>query len=144
MNEDSSYEFHEITSTPKHVSLKMSKIVKDVDKFDFSCVKGNIIHKVYDVEVDRLLDAKVSQKINDWHPYEELLPDYEVVLNAGNELEMQNESIELIKKSKLEYVKNYIDNIDKKVLEEQGIDGEKLYKVLADYYGNVTAEDGEK
>ena len=57
---------------------------------------------------------------------------------------MQNESIELIKKSKLEYVKNYIDNIDKKVLEEQGIDGEKLYKVLADYYGNVTAEDGEK
>ena len=60
MNEDSSYEFHEITSTPKHVSLKMSKIVKDVDKFDFSCVKGNIIHKVYDVEVDRRLDAKVS------------------------------------------------------------------------------------
>ena len=57
---------------------------------------------------------------------------------------MQNESIELIKKSKLEYVKNYIDNIDKKVLEEQGIDGEKLYKVLADYYGNVIAEDGEK
>lgn len=60
LNEDSSYEFHEITSTPKHVSLRMSAVIKDVDNFDFSCVKGNIIHKVYDVDVDRILDAKVS------------------------------------------------------------------------------------
>lgn len=140
LNEDNSYEFHEITSTPKHISLKMSNIVKDIDKFDFSCISGNIIHKIYDVEVDHLTDAKISQKINDWHPYEELLPDYEVILNADSELSLQNESIELIKKSKLDYIKTYIDNIDKNVLKEQDIDPEKLFKMLSDYYSNVTSE----
>lgn len=46
------------------------------------------------------------------HPYEELLPDYEVELSFSYDMKIQNESIELIKKSKLEYVRNYISNID--------------------------------
>ena len=141
LNEDSSYEFHEITSTPKHVSLRMSTVIKDVDNFDFSCVKGNIIHKVYDVDVDRILDAKVSQKINDWHPYEEILPDYEVSLSANAEIGIQNESIELIKKSKLDYVRNYISNIDSEVLKNEEIDPDKLYSMLAQYYSTVTSDE---
>ena len=141
LNEDFSYEFHEITSTPKHVSLRMSTIIKDVDNFDFSCVKGNIIHKVYDVDVDRILDAKVSQKINDWHPYEEILPDYEVSLSANAEIGIQNESIELIKKSKLDYVRNYISNIDSEVLKNEEIDPDKLYSMLAQYYSTVTLDE---
>lgn len=60
INEDNSYEFHEITNVPKHVSLRMSEVVKNFKNFDFSIIKGNILHKVYDVEVDRVLDAKIS------------------------------------------------------------------------------------
>ena len=46
----------------------------------------------------------------------------------------------LINKSKLEYVKNYIDNIDKAVLDEQQIKADKLYSLLEEYY-NATVEE---
>jgi hypothetical protein len=96
----------------------MSNVVKNYETFDFSIVKGQILHKIYDIDVDRIIDAKISQKINDWKPYEELLPDYEVDLQLTANFKLQNESVELIKKSKLEYVKNYIENIDKTILTE--------------------------
>ena len=140
LDEQNNYSFHEITSTPKHVQLRMSQIIEKFESFDFSIVKGNIIHKIYDVEVDRIMDAKISQKINDWHPYEELLPDYEVDLMMNNEIKLQNESIEMIKKSKLDYVRNYIKNIDPAVLKEQELDVDKLYTVLEEYYNHVTEE----
>jgi len=38
----------------------MSDVVDNFDKFDFSIVKGNILHKIYDVEVDNVMDAKIS------------------------------------------------------------------------------------
>jgi hypothetical protein len=118
----------------------MSTIAKSFSTFDFSCVKGNIIHKIYDVEVDRVLDAKISQKITDWGPYEELLPDYEVDIEADTAAKMQNETISLIKKSKLDYIRNYVDNIDKKVLDEQKLEREKLFKILEKYYQAVSDE----
>ena len=74
------------------------------------------------------------------HPYEELLPDYEVDLSFSSDIKIQNESIELIKKSKLEYVRNYISNIDKKVLDEQGIDKDKLFSVIEQHYNKVVVE----
>ena len=46
----------------------------------------------------------------------------------------------MIKKSKLEYIKNYIDNIDKAVLSEQEIDAARLYKMLEEYYEKVTEQ----
>lgn len=76
------YSFHEISSVPKHVEIKMSDVVNNIDEYDFSKVKGNIVHKIYDIEVDRMLDAKVSQKILDMGPFEELLPDYEVQVQS--------------------------------------------------------------
>lgn len=118
----------------------MSDVVDNFDKFDFSIVKGNILHKIYDVEVDNVMDAKISQRINDLHPYEELLPDYEIDLNSGSDIKMLNASIELIKKSKLDYIKNYIDNIAPEVLQEQSIDKDKLYEILKDYYNAVAEE----
>jgi len=35
-------------------------VMKDIEAFDFSVVKGNIVHKIYDVEVDRIADASIS------------------------------------------------------------------------------------
>ena len=140
INNDNSYEFHEITSVPKHIELQMSQIAKDIETFDFSIIKGNIVHKIYDIEVNRADDVKISQKINDWHPYEELLPDYEVDLTTNSEIKMQNESIELIKKSKLDYIKSYIQNIDVQVLKDQDLDSDKLFAVLEEYYNAVAEE----
>lgn len=140
INNDNSYEFHEITSVPKHIELQMSQIVKDIETFDFSIIKGNIVHKIYDIEVNRADDVKISQKINDWHPYEELLPDYDVDLTTNSEIKMQNESIELIKKSKLDYIKSYIQNIDAQVLKDQDLDSDKLFAVLEEYYNAVAEE----
>lgn len=140
LDEKCNYTFHEITNVPKHVEIKMSEVIEKIDTFDFSIIKNNILHKIYDIEVDNILDAKISQKINDWHPYEELLPDYDVDISTNSEIKLQNESIELIKKSKLEYIKSYIDNIDENVLKDKNIDKDRLYKILTEYYNIVTEE----
>lgn len=53
LDESNKYKFIKIDGLPKHIELKMSKILEaGIDKFDFSIVRGNIIHKVYDVDVD--------------------------------------------------------------------------------------------
>ena len=140
LDEDGRNSFVEISDVPKHIDLKMSQLAKNINTFDFSCVKGNIIHKIYDVEIDRVLDAKISQKITDWSPYEELLPDYEVDIETDSAAKIQNETISLIKKSKLDYIRNYIDNIDPKVLEEQSLDKVKLFTILEKYYQAVADE----
>jgi chorismate mutase len=141
LNEDGSYIFNEITTVPKHVELRISEIVEKIDTYDFSIVSGNIIHKIYDIEsIDPEIDAKISQKINDRHPYEELLPDYEVDFNSNSEIKIQNESIELIKKSKLDYIRNYINNIDIDILNEQKLEPDKLFSILKDYYNTIIDE----
>lgn len=107
MNEDCSYEFHEIISTPKHIQIKMSEAT--CGNYDFSKAKGNIVQKVYDIDVDPAIDTQVAQKISDMKPYEEMLPEY-TVLPVGSIScdDSSSKSIELLKKSKLEYIRNYI------------------------------------
>lgn len=140
ISQDNGVSFQEITSVPKHVELKMSEVTKDIDHYDFSQVKGNILHKVYDIEVDRLVDSKIDQKIQDCKPYEELLPEYAVgVTDTGVQTPEAAKSIELLKKSKLEYISNYIQNIDQKALDADGLDKGQLFKTLENYYNAVTA-----
>lgn len=141
INNDNSYNFTKLDGIPRHIDLKIGSIMKvGIDNYDFSAVKDNIIHKIYDTDILPIDDAKISQKINDMQPYEELLPDYEVELSFSSDMKIQNESIELIKKSKLEYVRNYINNIDQKALDEQGIDKDKLYSVIEQHYNKVVEE----
>lgn len=143
IDEDNTYKFVPIDNVPKHINIRMSKIVEaGIDNFDFSIVKGNILHKIYDIDIDILLDAKISQKINDRQPYEELLPDYEVDMRSALSADSQMKDMQtsLVNKSKLDYVKNYINNIDKQVLDEQGIEASKLYAILEEYYNNTIEE----
>ena len=136
LNEDCSYKFNEIANVPKHVEIKMSEVLKAKESFDFSIVKDNIVHKVYDIEVDRETDAKISQQILDMKPFEELLPDYEVQPKANDDKE-SIENVQLLKKSKLEYISNYINNIDDKALEAEKISKDKLFAVLEKYYNEL-------
>jgi hypothetical protein len=105
-------------------------------KFDFKLVAGNIIQKIYDVEVPAKDEAVVNQKINDFKPYEELLPEYRVSLSPVAS-QGDAETLDLIKKSKLEYMRNYIDKIDQQVLDEQGLDRDRLFETLKAYYKKV-------
>lgn len=128
--------FFQITSTPKHVIVKMSEAVAGT--FDFRSVSGNIIQKVYDVEVRAKDEARVNQSINDFKPYEELLPDYRVAVCSAATGKQSNESLELIRKSKLEYMRNYVDNIDQAALDEQSVERQRLFDTLESYYKKVT------
>ena len=139
IDEANNAKFVELEGIPKHVEVRVSQMLKD--DFDFSCIKGNIVHKIYDVDIEAADDAKLSQKINDQQPYEELMPDYEVALKDTPTTEITDESIALIKKSKMEYVKRYVGNIDKKILEAEGLEADKLIAVLEEHYDMVTGED---
>ena len=139
IDEANNAKFVELEGIPKHVEVRVSQMLKD--DFDFSCIKGNIVHKIYDVDIEATDDAKLSQKINDQQPYEELMPDYEVALKDTPTTEITDESIALIKKSKMEYVKRYVENIDKKTLEAEGLEADKLIAVLEEHYDMVTGED---
>ena len=139
IDEANNAKFVELEGIPKHVEVRVSQMLKD--DFDFSCIKGNIVHKIYDVDIEAADDAKLSQKINDQQPYEELMPDYEVALKDTPMTEITDESIALIKKSKMEYVKRYVENIDKKTLEAEGLEADKLIAILEEHYDMVTGED---
>lgn len=139
IDESNTAKFIELVGIPKHVEVRTSQMLKE--NFDFSCIKGNIVHKIYDIDLEAADDAKLSQRINDMQPYEELMPDYEVALKDPSTVDVADESIALMNKSKMEYVKRYVGNIDKKVLADEGIEAEKLIALLEDHYDNVTEEE---
>ena len=131
--------FHQIDGIPRHIDLKVSKIIEEtVEKFDFSIVTGNIVHKIYDVEIDKSVDTIIQQKILDMHPYEELLPDYDIQINDSDAGIEQSEVIDLLRKSKLEYVRNYIDNISDEAMSKDQLSKDKLYQVVESYYNKIT------
>lgn len=129
---------------PKHIKLLLSEVIKaGIDNFDFSIIKDNILKRIYDIELDRISESKINQKIIDYRPYEEVLAEYNVQpFSTSDSGAVDNETLALIKKSKLEYIKNYISNIDSASLSEFSIDKEKLYNILEDYY-NRAVEEGD-
>lgn len=129
-------EFQAINSTPHHVKVTMSDVV--AGKFDFKCVANAIIQKIYDIDVDAKTEAETNQRINDFKPYEELLPDYQVAVGSYDEKNRDNSSLELIRKSKIEYMRNYVENIDSAALGAQDLNRDKLFDVLESYYKRVT------
>lgn len=139
IDENSNYEFKKISTVPIHIQLKMSQILKDgIETFDYSIVKNNIVQRIYDVDVNVVDDQKITQKIFMAKPYEELLPEYQVDITTTISNKTETNTIELIRKSKLEYIHNYIESIDQTTLDEQNIDREKLFTILEKYYKAAT------
>lgn len=134
LDENNKRTFHRIVSVPIHVRLYMSEILKKgVDNFDFSIVKNNFVQKIYDVEVDMVTETKINQKISDFSPFEEALPEYSIATEVDKTI-VTSESLELIKKSKLDYIKNYVDKIEETVLKDKELERGELYKTLESYY----------
>lgn len=135
LDEKNQKEFRHISTVPVFKKIYISQIVKNgIENFDFSIVKGNIIRKVFDVDVDKLTESKINQKIIDFNPYEELLPEYEIQIGQDDGSDINNETLDLIKKSKLDYIRKYIDEIDDKSLEDTKIDKNILFDTLKSYY----------
>ena len=135
------WKFHVIDGIPKHVKIECSKVLESgIEKYDFSDVHGNIVQKVYDINIKVEDDLKINQKIARFKPYEELLPEYKVGLDLAkaedkDEIDIKMES--LISKSKLDYIDSYVNQLDAKVLEAEGIDKKKLLDVMHKYYMKV-------
>ena len=142
IHEDGKYNFHECSGLPKHIKFICSKILSQgIENYDFSEASGNIVQKVYNVDVSREDDLKISQKISSFKPYEELLPDYQVALKMQSMNESQEDNLaKMLEKSKLDYIENYINNISKKTLEADGIDKSKLFSLMKKYYLAVAGE----
>ena len=140
ISEEGKLKFIKLDKLPRHIQLKTSKVKKiGFDKFDFSDVSGNIVQKIYDEELTQSEEAKLAQKINDFKPYEELLPEYKVAIQYALKSKDDQTSVELLQKSKLEYIRNYIDSIDSKVLEASNVGRNKLFEILESYYKRVIA-----
>lgn len=134
LDEKNKRKFVETTGVPKHVRLKISDIMRNgINAFDFNVVKGNIIQKIYDIDVDLRTDAEINQRISDNLPFEEALSEYSVALSADNTV-ITNESLETIKKSKLDYIKSYINNMDESALSASNLEKDQLYKMLESYF----------
>lgn len=130
--------FHKIKNTPKHIFIKISEVLKKgVDNFDFSVVKNNIVRKIYDTQVTKEDETKINQKINLFNPFDELLPEHEVESKEGEDSIISCESLELIKKSKLDYLQTYINGLDNAVLDKMGLEKDKIYDIMKNYYERV-------
>jgi hypothetical protein len=143
INENGNYKFHKITNIPIHIQFKCSDIIKQgIDKFDFSIAKGNIVQKVYDIDISLQDDLAINQKISSFLPYEELLPDYKVQIDFNTTSNESNGSslVATLKKSKLDYIKQYIDQLDESTLSSDGIEKTKLFKLMEHHY-NLVSED---
>ena len=143
VDRSNNYTFHEISGIPKHVKFKSSDVQKiGIDKYDFSSAANNIVQKVYDTDVSLEDDMQISQKIESFKPYEELLPDYQVELNfdSENTANDQNYLVKSLKKSKLEYIEKYVEQIDSKALDANNIERLKLLKIMEKYYKLASGE----
>lgn len=145
IDEHGDYAFNEIDGIPKHVQFKSSDIIKTgINNFDFSAAQGNIVQKVYDVDISMEDELEVNKKIASFKPYEELLPDYQVALDFTKATETSQDSLVMkLKKSKLSYIESYIEQLDNKVLDDVKIDRAKLLAVMKCYYEKAVGEGDE-
>lgn len=93
---------------------------------------------MYDADVGGDFDAEVSRRIASAGPYEEILPEYRVSLK--NDGASSSRSAELIRKSKLEYLRNYVDEMEDTELDAKGLDRDRLFQTLEKYYKAVAGD----
>ena len=142
MDPGGKYSFHALSGIPVHVNLRMSEIMREgIESYDFSRCRGNIVHRIYDVEVDRVKETEILQRINDNSPYEELSPDYELMFTSGRcDDKDVAESLTAIKTSKMEYLHRYVDKMNEADLSGHGIDKTRLMKLMDSYYDQAEGE----
>ena len=81
-------------------------------------------------------EAAINQRITDSLPFEEALSEYSIAISSDNAV-ITSDSLETIKKSKIEYIKKYIDSMNDKILEDANLDRGELFKMLESYFNKA-------
>ena len=140
LNKNNEINFHKLEGVPVFKEFKISDIVKDLDNFDFSIFENNILHRINDITVDKATDEKIKQKIEDIGPIEQLdsnpCPTNKIFKDENG----NTTSVNSINKSILNYINDFINKLNKKVLKENNINPKILYNMLEEYYNNVNEE----
>lgn len=124
----------DIENIPTHYVLKNSAILaKGVDNFNFSILKNKILKRIIDIPGNREEASKIAISISTSNIYEELPPEYDLQKTITETDENSSELGEMIKKSKTDYIKKYINTIDKTILKERKIDSDKLFNIIEQY-----------
>lgn len=131
----------DIENIPTHYILKNSSILtKGVDNFDFSVLKNKILKRIIDIPGNREEASKIAIAISTVGIYEELPPEYDLQKTLTESDENSSELGEMIKKSKTDYIKKYINTIDKNILKEKNIDSDKLFEIIKNYISQLNEE----
>jgi len=134
LDENNKPAFVEINSCPRHIILRMSEVISaGIENFDFSVVKGNIVKKLYNVQIDKTQDASINKAVSLFSPFAEALSEYEIASQDSSGI-ITSKTLDLIKKSKIEYIKSYINDITEPVLKELGLDKGKIFDLIKTYY----------
>jgi DNA repair exonuclease SbcCD nuclease subunit len=124
------YEFIPNTFSPKHIKLYWSRIQAKTE--DLTCIKGNYIKFVIDTEYKYEHIMKMTGIIDSMNPVIPCEKDfvYNTALNALEEFSVAND--DLLKMSKLEYMRKYIEEYFKD--EEDTLDEVRMMKLTEDVY----------
>lgn len=127
--------FININNVPTHCILYNSEILsKGIDNFDFSVLKNKIVKRIIDIPGTRDEASKISIAISTSGLYEELPPEYDLKRNISQALDETNSELgEMIKKSKTDYIKKYINSIESSVLSEKNINPNSLFNLIEEY-----------
>lgn len=126
---------------PTHYILRNSDIKKvGIDNFDFSILKNKIVKQIIDFQFDREDALKISNIISTIGVYEELPADYNLIGSISPDDNSNDEIGEMIKKSKVDYIKTYINSIESTTLKEKHIASDKLFELIETYINTLYEE----
>ena len=83
--------------------------------------------------------------ISDRLPAEEQLSEYDIQIdsktaNSDESNKVTTSTLDLIRKSKIDYLRSYVESIDQSVLDNESLSREKLLEVLQFYYDKIVDE----
>ena len=134
--------FHELNGIPKFVDVKISDIINEgINEFDYSTLTNNVIHKIIDVELTPAEINEIDRKINSANPFHENASTFAISKVSYTDIDgnVITNSMESIRKSPMIYLKNYLNSIDQKRFNDDGIDKDFVIDILKKYI-----EPGEK
>ena len=129
--------FHELDGIPKFVDVKISDIINEgINEFDYSTLTNNVIHKIIDVELTPAEINEIDRKINSANPFHENASTFAISKVSYTDIDgnIITNSMESIRRSPMIYLKNYLDNIDQKKFNDDGIDKDFVIDILKEIY----------
>lgn len=131
------YTFIQNPSYPKHISIKLSEILKDDVQISPDSIKDNIVRLTIDVKHDFAGTIAMIKKLNDMAPIGKCEVEY--VYEGVSHVVLEKSDIEEVDKSTLshlDYMKKYISKLAEENPADE-IDVKYLYELSENFYNKV-------